>query len=143
MYCRIDIDILVISLDQSINFRIFRKMNTSCYFFFVFKHVLHVIHSIIHIFCLCTHNLKPYLRRLWDPPNGPKFRAFSHFYMTYLKSKKNLVFQLFWVFRRGWWWTPVPNRVNLLLLALHWMLTEGRKDEHCTLYKQNIKHLIT
>ena len=36
------------------------------------------------------------------PPNDPKFRDFSYFYMTYLKSKKHFFgfSQWFWVFRR-------------------------------------------
>ena len=42
------------------------------------------------------------------PPNDPKFRDFSYFYMTYLKSKKKFFgfSQWFWVFRRGGLRTP-------------------------------------
>ena len=63
----------------------------------------------------------------WGPPNTPKFRDFSYFYMTSLKTKK----QDFWFFTaifsvsKGMVlkkphhlthiFNPIPNRVNLSL----------------------------
>ena len=55
---------------------------------------------------------------LWPskwPPNDPKFRDFSYFCMTYLKSKKQFFgfSKWFWVFRRGGWRTPPPPPLNV------------------------------